>query len=366
MTKFFNSIFFTAIASLILAACSNSNSWTVEGAIEGADSADLILEASNNGRWYPVDTVALPASGNFSFTRPAAGYPDIYRLRLGNRVLYFPIDSIETISVMARADAFDSEYTLSGSPAAEELMAIDRRLNDAATTLGADIATDSVLKRELGNRLLGDPSGIVAYYIINKQIGGRALFDPNNKLDLRVIGAVANAFNERRPSDPRTAYLTRLYTSRRTAMTPSSSPSDTIVAPAIGVLDISLLDETGTRHSLADLATKGHPIILNFTIYSAEGSQIINLALNKAYEQYRNAGLEIYQVGLDADEYTWQQSARNLPWITVYNSPADGTANLVKYNVTSIPATFIISRDGEIKARIDDIDNLSAEIAPYL
>lgn len=359
-----------AAALALLTACGHKDSWTVDGTIEGADENQaLILEASSNGRWYPLDTVILSRSGNFTFTQKAAGYPDIYRLRLADRSLYFPIDSVETVTVVAKADAFDTGYTISGSAEAERLMAVDRKLLEAASRLGTDGAvTDSLLKRELAGDLLVDPSGIVAYYIINKQLGGVSLFNPADKRDLRVIGAVANAFSERRPNDPRTAYLTSLYTGNYARLVPRtpSAAADTIEAEALGMLDISLYDENGTKQSLSELAAKGHPVILNFTAYGAEASPAINVALNKAYEKYHAQGLEIYQVGVDDDEYQWRQSARNLPWITVYNSLHDGPGVLMRYNVTTLPATFIIGRDGEIKKRVDNLSTIDTAITPYI
>lgn len=349
-----------AAAALVLAACSHSNSWRVEGTVEGAETdTPLILEASASGRWYPLDTVSLQSSGRFSFVREAAGYPDIYRLRIADRSIYFPIDSIETVTITARADAFDSDYTMSGSQSAESLMAVDRMMIDAAAKLGVEsAATDSAFKRTLANTLLADPSGIVAYYIINKRIGGKPLFNPSNKLDLRIIGAVANAYSEQRPGDPRTAYLTRLFKENYAASAPVSyASSDTITAAEVGLLDISLYDENGSLKSLADVASKGKPVLLNFTVYSAETSPTVNIALNKIYERYRDRGLEIYQVGFDDDEYTWRQSARNLPWITVFNSPADGARLLMRYNVSALPATFLIDADGSISRRVTDLDS---------
>lgn len=79
------------------------------------------------------------------------------------------------------------------------------------------VVADSLLKRELGRKLLANPSGVVAYYIVNKRIGGMPLFDPANRLDHRIIGAVANAYERVHPDDPRTGYLRKLYLSGRQA-----------------------------------------------------------------------------------------------------------------------------------------------------
>lgn len=346
----------------LLAACTGKNEWTVNGQIEGADGQTLMLEASTNGRWYAIDSVNLPKSGNFTISHKAAGYPDIYRLRLADKTLYFPIDSIETVTVVSRADAFDKEYTLDGSDAAQRLMSVDRQLMAAiAGNASGRVEVDSLLKRELAKMMLADPAGIVSYYILNKQLNGKPLYDPANKTDIRIIGAVANAFDQFRPNDPRTAYLKKLFlSSRRT-----SSPSQTVTAQEVPFFDIALYDDKGAEQRLSDAAAKNKVVVLNFTVYSAQEAPAYNIELNKAYERFGGKGMTIYQVGVDPDEYVWKQAARELPWITVYNSPNGTSDNLLNYNVTSLPATFIIA-DGEIAERITDIKDLQPTLARYL
>lgn len=345
----------------LMAACTGKNEWTVNGQIEGADGQTLLLEASTNGRWYPLDSVSLPKSGNFTISHEAAGYPDIYRLRLADKTLYFPIDSIETVTVVSRADAFDKEYTLDGSDAAQRLMSVDRQLMAAVTSnASGQLEVDSILKRELARMMLADPAGIVSYYILNKQLNGRPLYDPANKTDIRIIGAVANAFDQYRPNDPRTAYLKRLFLSSRKGAT-----TQAVTAREVPLLDIALYDDKGQEQKLSDAAAANKVVVLNFTVYGAEASPAYNIALNKAYERFHSSGMTIYQVSVNPDEYVWKQSARTLPWITVYNSPTGGSANLMNYNVTSLPTTFIIA-NGEIAERIDDIDNLQSILSRYL
>lgn len=357
-------------AALMVAAasCGGRHQWTVDGSIEGAEGQTMILEASNSGRWYALDSVKLGRSGTFSLSQDAAGYPDIYRLRLGNKSLYFPIDSIEQVTVVAKADAFDSDYTLTGTPAAELLMKIDRQLLESAAKLGMDhVASDSMLKRELGSQLLGDPAGIVSYYLINKKIGGVSLFNPANRRDLSIIGAVANAFSEQRPNDPRTAYLRNLYVESRqrlgSARPVTTARRDTMLANTVGILDINLYDSKGKLQSLAETASKGKPVVLNFTMYGADASPAYNAALNRIYERFHDRGLEIYQVAIDEDEFSWRQAAKNLPWIAVYNSTSDGVKYLTQYNVNSLPVSFVIGADGEIKERIETIDRLESAVA---
>lgn len=351
-------------AALVLSACHGSNEWTVDGRIDGADGKTMVVEACDNGRWYPIDSVTLDGAGRFSISHRAAGYPDIYRLRLGDKMLYFPIDSIETVTVVSKASAFDSDYTLEGSPSAERLMAVDRRLRDAMSRGG--IVGDTLLKRELGNMLISDPANIVSYYIINKRIGGVQLFNPGDRADLRIIGAVANAFDQMRPNDPRTAYLRSLYLNNR-RQTRAAAPGDTMHVREIDIFDMKLYDARGALHSLADVASKGDVTVLNFTDYSAEQSPAFNRELNKVWERHRADGLQIYQVSVESDEYQWRQAAKSLPWIAVYNpATTEGARNLMNYNVTEVPVIYLFNRRGELVRRVDNISALEREVSQLL
>ncbi len=356
--------FLTATAIAILTGCNDSNNWTVEGTIENGAGRTIVLEASDNGWWYALDSAKIGNNGTFAIASKAASHPDIYRLSLDGQSIYFPIDSIETITVTSNAESFASEYSISGSTEADMLMHVEKRIKDAVAAKGAEAVTDSLLKRELGGMLLGNPAGIVSYYIINRKIGDTPLFNPSDKNDLKIIGAVANAFSSHRPDDPRTGYLKSLFLSNKRAMQ-TALASDTLYVNETPLLDINLSDNTGKFHSLKDVASRHKTVILNFTIYNVDASPAFIMELAGIYDKYRNSGLEIYQVSVDNDEFQWKQSAKNLPWITVYNSSVDGSANLLNYNVTDLPTTFII-HNGEVVARIEDITTLDKELRKYI
>ncbi|MDE6326752.1 MAG: AhpC/TSA family protein [Duncaniella sp.] len=359
-----NSIFFAIIATAVtITACSDSNSWTVKGNISGANDKTILVQASDNGRWYTLDSIKTGKSGKFNYSHKAAGFPDIYRLSLDGRSIYFPIDSIETVTISADTAAFDTGYTLSGSQLAENMMNIDRRIMTAVAA-GTQVASDEQLKRELTQQLLADPAGILSYYIINKNVGGKPIFNPADKKDNKVIGAVANAYNIMRPADPRTSYLKRLYLSNRPRIE-TNEPGDTLHAREIKAFEINLYDNRGTRHSLLEELGKSNIVILNFTAYAADESPAFNIALNKVYEKYHANGLEIFQVSLDDNEHVWKSTAANLPWITVLNSVADNTV-ILNYNVQSLPTTYIFNRNGELVERVDDITTLDKAVAGFM
>ena len=352
-------------ATCMLWNCSNGNNWTIKGEIEGAaDSTTLCLEAPGLNGWYVVDSVMLDGDGDFEFSQANVGYPEIYRLNIAGNSVYFPVDSIETITYKGYASALDSSYTLEGSSSAELMMMVDKKVYDAmAKASDKTLATDSLLKRDLSNIILKDEVGLISYYIINKRVGGTLIFDPNDKKDIRIIGAVANKFKTQRPNDPRTASLTQIFLENRRVAT--IGEGDTIQVAQTAIFDIKLYDNKGVLHSLKDVASKGKVTLLNFTIYNSEKSPSFNVALNEVYEENKG-NVEIYQVSVDDNELAWKESAENLPWITVYASQMERTQPLSNYNVTLLPITFIINKNGELVERVDDISKLKSIIKKYL
>lgn len=362
--KRFNKIFFAAVAAAAIfsfPSCTSEPTWGVGGTIEGAKDGNVILEAMNEGGyWYALDTLKINADGAFEGEGTPTPSPTIYRLNYNGRYIYFPIDSLEHINVAAKASSFDNGYTLSGSTNAEMMMHVDKRINDflAGHTI-ADLDTARMLKRELGGMVMGDPSGIVAYYIVNKQVQGHRVFRTSVRNELAIIGAVANAYNELKPDDPRTKYLASMWLSNRPRQT---APRDTIRAAEISLIDISLLNDKGKKESLESVAAKNKVVILNFTNYKADFSQALNNELRKIYDAYHNSGLEIYQVGVGDNEFDWRIAAGNLPWQTVFNGSAE--EYLMKYNVTSVPTSFIIN-NGEITERVNDTKALSSAVSRF-
>jgi mRNA-degrading endonuclease HigB of HigAB toxin-antitoxin module/peroxiredoxin len=351
-------------AVVMLTAC-NGNKFSVEGTIEGAnDSTTLILEQSSNGEWFIIDSIAVGKDGKYSVSAPAPEVPSIYQLRLGGQGICFPIDSLDHLTINAKLPNFATDYTVSGSDHAVQIMKLDKEALQFANGKGTD-AELKAWKDKLSRQIVADPSGIVAYYSINKYINGKPLFDPLDDNDLRIIGAVANAFNSFRPDDPRTDYLVNVLLDGQRRRRSMSAPTDTLYADVASIIDIKLQDYHGKDYSLSKVAAENRVVLLDFTAYTAEFSPQINKLLNDIYESYHSRGLEIYQVSLDQDNVAWRQSAENLPWITVFDPMSVNSKNVGTYNVTSIPTTFII-KGGDIVERIEDATNLKAAVAKYM
>ena len=350
-------------AVVALTAC-NGNKFHIDGSIDGASDTTLVLEQSSNGEWLIIDSVKVDKGGKFSISATAPQVPSIYQLRMGDQAICFPIDSLDHLTITAKMPNYATDYTIGGSEHAEQVMKIDKEAIRLAST-GADEAAMQAWKDQLARQIVADPSGIVAYYTINKYIGNKPLFDPMNDNDLRIIGAVANAFNSFRPNDPRTDYLVNVLLDGQRRRRSMSAPTDTVYADVASIIDIKLQDYNGKEHKLSQVASNNRIVLLDFTAYATEISPQMNKLLNDIYKAYHSHGLEIYQVSIDPDNVAWRESARNLPWITVYDPMGVNSKNVGTYNVTGMPTTFII-RNGEIVERVEDATRLKAAVGKYM
>ncbi len=360
-------ILIPALAALAAAACSSGpEGWSVEGTVAGGQGRKMAIEGFNAGRWYTVDSVEIGRDGAFRYQAAApAAVAEVLRLNLDGRTLYFPVDSVDAITVKADTAAFGTDYELSGTPAAEKILAIDRMIARSVADNGNEGAlADSVLKAQLNDIAIADSTCIAAYYIVNKTIAGRPLYDLSRRRDLGVVGAVAQRFADMRPDDARTQWLTHIYLTARQLNNPAAATPVSLEAQESGLIDIVRYDNRGQRCSLAEIAAKGHPVLLNFINYDAESSPAYNVLL--AELQRETPGLEIYQIAFDENEVEWKQKADNLPWTTVWNSPMDGVEVLMKYNVGALPLTYVIGADGIIRERVADPARLRAALRAAL
>lgn len=356
-----------------LASCNGSKGWSVEGRVADAPKdCKVALEGYNNGRWYLIDSLAVDSKGKFSYSaaEPLA-YAEIMRVTLsGAGSIYFPVDGKEKLTVSTVYDKFATAYTIAGDPMCAAVWSVDsivRAHSDAAAAAGAAAIVSPELSRELANVITQDTTGLVAYYALGKSVGGKLIFNPTENFGNRVYGAAAQVYATYHPEDPRGKVLFQAYTEGRRIMgkLPQAEAETVIEVPEAGTIDITRYDAAGREHSLSELAKEGKVVLLSFTAYGLPASPAYNAILNDLYELYHSKGLEIYQIAFDAEEVAWKQAAANLPWVAVWNSPADGEGVLYSYNVGALPMTYVIDRKGDIAARVVDPTELPKTVGKY-
>jgi peroxiredoxin len=378
--------FFLTVILIVLSACNNKEKFHVQGTVTNADNKVLYFEAEGLDSVSILDSVKLDNKGNFSFKGNRPECPEFYRLRLGNNVIHFSVDSTETIDIAANATNFTAGYSIKGSESCQKIKELTLKQIQLQETVNklqnkvksgsfdGALANDSVnhmidkyKKDVMINYIFKGPNKPYAYFALFQNINGYLLFDSNNKKDIKCFQAVATSLNTFYPKSLRSRNLYNVTI--KGLQTTYSGPRKMINIPqnkvsSAGLINISLPDMDGNVHKLTDL--KGKVVILDYVMLSAKGAAQHNFKLRGIYNKYKKSGLEIYQIALDADEHYWKTAADNLPWICVRDENGEQSTNVTLYNVTSVPTMFIINRSNEVKERITDVNKLDTAIKAVL
>lgn len=380
-------ICFIALAALALSACNSEPKFRVEGEVSGADGKMLYLEAAALEGIVPLDSVKLKGDGSFSFRQTRPETPEFYRLRVEDKIVNLAVDSTETIGVKASYADFATSYAVEGSANStkiKELTLMQAQLQAKVNALikkmqAHQIAAD-VFDEELATLMkdykdevkakyiFAAPGETAAYFALFQKLNNYLIFDPlNNKDDIKCFAAVATSLNNLYPHADRSK---NLYNIVIKGMKNTRTPQQKVleipkeVVSETGIIDISLRDMKGNTHKLSEL--KGKVVLLDFTIYQSAASAPHNFLLNDLYTKYKDQGLVIYQISLDADEHFWKTTADNLPWICVRDASGIYSSVAAMYNVQAVPSLFLINRNSELSARGETIKDLDAAVKALL
>ena len=120
------------------------------------------------------------------------------------------------------------------------------------------------------------------------------------------------------------------------------------MAEEVGYLDIALPGLDGSIRKLSEVDSK---VVMIFFWSATDANQkMFNLDFLKGiYEDYHDKGFEIYQVSLDVDKAQWARVVKEqkLPWINVCDSRGAASPYTLLYNITSVPAVYVIA-DGDL------------------
>lgn len=351
-----------------LCSCSSPAAYTVEGEVAGAEPGQKVaIEQFNGLQWLALDSVKIGKNSQFKYEgADSVAAFEILRLGYNGQSIYFPVTQGATVSISANAADFAGAYELGGNPSAQAMMLADKLINASIAQQGTDATlADEQLKRQLANEyMLNDSIGAVSYYLIRKTCGGKNLFSPTRKLDVMVMGAVATKLTQMYPADQRALQLSADYlAARQTLGMGVPTQQINLQADETGLIEIALPDRNGQTIKLSEVAAAAPATILSFTTYGLENSPAYNAKLNQVVEA--NPGVAVYQVAYDDDEVFWYQSSSALPWTAVRGASQAGQTAYMSYfpyNPAVMPLTFVINGNGEISARVDNLDNLDAEV----
>lgn len=387
MNKLISSTLFLLVASLLLLSSCNSKgkSFSIKGEIASADGQVLYLEHRGLGGLEIIDSLKLKENGKFSFKEQAPVNPEFYQLRLGEQIIVFAVDSIEQLQLTADASDLYNSYKIEPTILNEQIKKVMNMQGVAKKDIAdlmsqhknkeiADVAfmekVDSVLsvyKTFANNLILGNPSSAAAYYAVFQKIDDYLIFDPYDKRDYAMFGAVATSWNRFYPETPRTKHLYEFTMNAlrvRKQQEQQISLVDNITVTESQLPDISLLNVKGQATSLSSF--RGSVVLLDFTAYKTDFSLQHNQTIARVYDKYKSKGMVVYQISFDSDTHFWKNVSAELPWTTVYDPQSVNSTLLKGYNVRELPTAYILNKEGDVVKRVEDFGQLEQYIGELL
>ena len=368
----------------IFISCSGKNQFTVKGTIKDGYEKMLYFENVTASKVILLDSVKLKQNGSYKFSQKRPEAPDFYRLRLNYQLINFSADSTEIITINSDTINFAKNYTVEGSYESENIKTLtflqlktSEKYNQLQKQYRSQVITaDEYMeqakacieeyKEEAKNYILIKPASASAYFALFQQVNSLLLYDPYDKADSRIYGAVANNWNQHYPDAPRTKHLVQLFTNSLAIIRGEKAHDlEPNTIDSKDYFDISLLSVDNKAYRLSEIG-KNKVVLVDFISYNMKESPLHNQEIAKVLRKYYNKGFQVYQISLDTDEHLWKNAAINLPWICVIDPQSVNSEIVRKYNVRELPSGFILDREGNIVKRVEDYASLEAEILPYL
>ena len=375
-------LFFLPI--LFIFSCTEKRDFVIEGMVKNGAGKIIYLENVGVNLLTTIDSVYLKKDDTFRFkTQNQTGAPNFYRVRLKNQFINVAIDSTEIIRIRADTLNFAKNYEVEGSDANQKIkeltqlqvqtnstynQLLKRYENKELTLDDATKQIENVLKAykdKAKEYIFSDLFSSVAYFALFQQVNNQLIFDPYDRQDSRVFGAVANSWVQKYSDASRSQHLGEIFKNSLSTLRKQNIELNPKEISTLEALDFTLNSVNNTPYTFSEVA-QGRVLLLDFTSYVLDDSPGHNRLLAEAYTRYEEKGFEIFQVSLDADTHFWKNAAINLPWICVNDPQSIYSDLLTKFNIKSIPVGYLLSKKGEIIARIEDYSRLEEELRTLL
>ncbi len=354
-------------------ACQHNNT-VISGRVEGGGDLTLSLERLDVNRTTVIDSVKTGEDGSFQ-VKINQEEPALYILKNKGQIINLLLQPGEHALVITSDTAFGKVYSVEGSEESEKIRLLVEHLNQTRFELDSLLAlvdsipdpedpqmkliqnayTQTIIrqKRYTIRFLVENMSSLSSVYALYQKYDNVSLIlgDP---ADLQYYKSVADSLEQVYPENPLTLSL-RADIRQKEQQIENSFKLDELLGMAdeevTGLLDLSIPDRDGKQVTLSSL--HGQVILVVFWASGNQASLDVLLRLRPIYSKYHDKGFEIYAISLDNNKIQWMQSVdfNEFNWVNVCELTYPNSRAQMFYNVTSIPTSFLINREGDILAK---------------
>ena len=368
-------IFFVATVLLMALSSCQSSKVKILGRFVGSDANMVYLERNTTLEQAIIDSVKIAEDGSFTLKiSDAPSTPTLYNVIYNNERIPLLVQGGDKINVQSAGSVLRN-CEVSGSLESELLHKFNKeyisgvaQLNQIISKYTDDLSEEQTkavskeytdlyrkIKRNQLRFIIENKDRIAAIYALYQRIPNDAnLF--NGDSDVIYYRTVAEAIEQTYPESPYLPIL-RTQIARMDAQLNLLSNIKETSFP-----EIKMADMYGNQKSLA--ALEGNVILLHFWSVAIGNGNAINADLKEIYAKYHEQGFEIYQVGIDTSKAAWINAVQEqqLPWISVSDLQGQASSSLKSYNITKLPANYLIDRKGNMSVAPLAIKALDREI----
>lgn len=345
-----------------LASCGSQapKDYFIKGSYPEGAGKTLVFEKVLVGKADFVDSAQIDKSGTFYIVNKPSD-KNYYRLRVkaGNAMgdpgdmVYFITGPNEKITFTSNGKQLAEQYRVEGSAESQTLNEVSQsikaaqKLNDSLNTEFQKIAdpaaraAKAVEFQNIANQRMAKQSEY-----IKKVIDA----NPTSLVSLEAVGQLDQAmyfeYHKKVATNLGPAYPDNGFVKNYVTMINSKG------ATSIGgeAPEIDLPTPEGKNVKLSSL--RGKYVLIDFWASWCRPCRMENPNLVNAYAKYKSKGLEIYGVSLDKEKGAWEAAIKqdNLTWIHVSDLQFWNSVAAKLYNVSSIPKSFLLDKEGRIIA----------------
>jgi peroxiredoxin len=387
------------VSIFALASCGPEKNVRIKGRFTGANAEKIFLQELGREAASISDTMQLDANGNFSFKHKIS-QPTFYSLTVNNMAITLLAHPGEKMTISGDARHLPLTYSVEGSEESQKIRRLRQRLEH---TVFVGDSLYKTLKAFEGNRnwvniqrqmewnyinevdslraynirfMEENPRSLVVIYALYQQLSQNFfLFDQEDDIryfplfnrdeDIRYFRRADSVFYKRYPKVP---YVNQL---RANVITMNEQYNARKLNRMLWMLgqdapEVALPTPDGKIARLS--ANKGKFVLLDFWASWSAPCRTENIALLDIYNKYRHQGFEVFQVSLDQSRSAWERAINEdgLTWINVCDFRSWESDAVKQYGVESLPANFLIDREGTIITKDLKGDALDRKLSEFI
>jgi len=366
--------YLTGLVLLIAVYGCGSPKSEIAGIVAGGEGLNLVLEKLNVNQTSVIDSVQLDTDGSFSMKIELEEAELMILKNPEGDIINLLVSPGEQILIETSNESFGKGYKVEGSEESEGIRVLVEHLNltrfelDSLQSVATSIEDPSSPQMDLirnayaqafikQNRftikyLVENMGSLSSVYALYQKYDGENLI-LGKEQDLQYFKSVADSLEVTYPSSSLTLSL-RADIDQREARFKEEAKLNSLLEMAgedTGLLDLSIPDREGKEILLSSL--QGNVILVAFWASGHENSIQAMLQLKSTYNTYKSRGFEVYAISLDNNKIAWMNAIdfNEFEWINVSELSFPNSTAALLYNVSSLPTTFLINREGEVVSK---------------